>query len=73
MEFLNDIFAEVSEYKLEYSQARDLVWFSTFIFSFYKMLFMHRLEFSCLADFLLGFLKPEKSMFFFKIRQEKGL
>ncbi len=44
-----------------------LTGFSTLIFTFYKMLFMHRLEFSCFADFLYAFLKPELSVVFFKI------
>ncbi len=35
------------------------------LFPFYKMLFMIRLKFSCFAEFLWGFLKPEKSMVFF--------
>jgi hypothetical protein len=47
MEFLKGIF-EVS------GQTRDLVWFSTLIFPFYKILFMNRLEFSCFADFFFG-------------------
>jgi hypothetical protein len=63
---------EVSEHKLEYSQARVFVWFST-LFPFYKMLLMKRLEFSCFADFVYGFLKPEKSLVFLKISQQKGL
>ncbi len=36
-------------------------------------LFMSRLEFSCFANFFYGFVKPEKSMVLFKIRQWKGL
>ncbi len=47
--------------------------FSTFTFPLYKMLFMNRLEFSCFADFLGVFIKPEQSMVFFKIRQQKGM
>jgi hypothetical protein len=62
-------FFEVSGRKLESSQTRVLVWFSTLIFPFYKILFMVRMKFSCFTDFLLGFLKPEKGMVFFKIRQ----
>jgi hypothetical protein len=38
-------------------------------FSFYKMLFMNILEFSCFPDFFYGFLEPENSMVFFKDRQ----
>ncbi len=34
------------------------------------MLFMKRLQFSCFADL---FVKPKRSMVFFKIRQSKGL
>jgi hypothetical protein len=52
MELLNGIFIEVSGHKLESSQTRVFVWFSTLIFTFYKVLFMNRLEFSCFADFL---------------------
>jgi hypothetical protein len=61
---------EVSGHKLESSQTRVFVWFSTLIFSFYKMLFMNRIELSCFADFSKGFLKPEKSMGFFKMPVE---
>jgi hypothetical protein len=50
-------------------QTRVSVWFSTLIFPFYKTLFMSRLEFSFSAVFLSGFLKPEKSLVFFEIRQ----
>ncbi len=57
---------ELSEPKLESSQTRDFVWFSTLISLFYKMHFMNRLEFSCFADFFKRFLKPVKNMFFFK-------
>ncbi len=80
---------EVSGHKLESSQTGVFFWFSTLIFSFYKilfmktrvswfstlifpfhkMLFMNKFEFSCFADFLLGILKPEKNMVFFKTRQ----
>ncbi len=63
MEFLVD----VSVHKLESSYIRVFVWFSTFIFPFYKMQFMNTFKFSFFADFLFGFLKPEKRMFFFKI------
>ncbi len=51
----------------------DFVLFSTLIFLLYTMLFMDRLEFSCFGDFLQGYLKPEKTMVFFKIHQKKGL
>jgi hypothetical protein len=35
--------------------------------------YTNRHEFSCFVNFLPGFLKPEKSMAFLKIRQHKGL
>ncbi len=67
MEFLNSILAEISGQKIEYSQTRVFVSFSTFVFLFYKMLFMNRLEFSSLTwIFVVGVLKPKKSMVFFK-------
>ncbi len=40
MEFLNGILLKVSKHELESSQTRVFIWFSTFIFPFYKMLFM---------------------------------
>jgi hypothetical protein len=46
---------EVSGHKLESSQTRVFVWFSSLILPVYKMLFMNRLEFSCFADFFKGF------------------
>jgi hypothetical protein len=39
MKFLNGILAEVSGHKLESSQNQVLVWISTLIFPFYKLLF----------------------------------
>jgi hypothetical protein len=63
----------VSRHKLESSETPDFVLFSTLIFLFCTMLFMDRLEFSCFGDFLQGYLKPEKTMVFFKIHQKKGL
>ncbi len=59
MEFLNGIFCRgfrLSGHKRESFQTWVFVWFFTRIFPFYKMLFTNRLE----------FLKPEKSMVFFK-------
>ncbi len=61
---------EVSGHKIESSQTPFLY---PIIFPFYKMLLMKKLEFSCFADFLYVFLKPEKSEVLFKIRQKKGL
>ncbi len=55
------------------SQTWVFVWFSTPIFPFYIMLFMNRLQFYCFADFLNGFLKPAKSMFFFNPPSEGTL
>ncbi len=55
----------------ESSQARVFVWFFTFIFLFYKMLFMNRLKFSCSRIFLFGVFKPEKSMIFCKIHSRR--
>ncbi len=64
MEFLNSLFSQgflginLSLLRLEF--------LSSFLPSFfYKMLFMNRLEFSCFADFLSLFLKPEQSIIFF--------
>ncbi len=52
MDFLNAAtLVEVSGHKLESSQTRVSVWFSTPIFPFYDILFMNRLSFSCFADF----------------------
>ncbi len=63
IEFLNGS-VEVSGHKLESSQARVFVWFSTLIFRSPKC-------YSWVDSIVMfcGFLKPEKSMFFFKIRQ----
>ncbi len=44
---------EVSGHKLESSQTRVFVWFSTLFFPFYKMLFM----FSCFGDFFERIIK----------------
>ncbi len=60
---------EVSGHKLETSQIRVFVLFSTLISPFFKMLFMNRLELSFFADFLQGLLKTEWSMVFYKICQ----
>jgi hypothetical protein len=65
MEFLNGIF---NRGFWTPSQTRVYVWISTLTFSFSKMLFMNRLQFSCFVD-----LKPEKRMVFlafFKIRKK---
>jgi hypothetical protein len=46
------------------------VWFSTFIFPFYKIFFMNRLEFSCFADSFVRIIKTRvKVCFSVKIRQ----
>ncbi len=55
---------EVSGHKLEASQTRVFVWFSTIIFSFYKMLLMNRLEFSCFADFFVRIFKAREDVWF---------
>jgi hypothetical protein len=52
--------------KLESSQTRVFVWFSTLIMPFYKMLFTKRLKFFYSRNFLYVFFKPEKSLVFFK-------
>ncbi len=49
------VLVTVSGHKLEPSQTRVFVWFSTLIFPFYKMRFMKRLEISCFADFCPDF------------------
>jgi hypothetical protein len=54
MEFLNSISVKVSD-KLESFHTRVFVWFPPLIFLFYKMLFMNRLDFSCIADFYKDF------------------
>ncbi len=59
LEFLNSIFSWGSRHPLESSQTWVFVWFSTLFFSVYKMLFMKILKFSCFADFLYWFWKPE--------------
>ncbi len=48
----------VSSHKLESSQARVFVWFSTLV----RMLFTNRLDFSSFPVFLYVFLKPEESL-----------
>jgi hypothetical protein len=53
MEFLNGIFGRGSGHKLEFEKTRVFLLFSTIIFTFYKMLFMNRLEFSCIPDFVV--------------------
>jgi hypothetical protein len=55
MELLNSIFSQ-GFINLS-SQTQVFVWFSTFVFPFFKMLYMNRLEFSCFADILYNFLK----------------
>ncbi len=57
LEFLNGIFVQVSGLKPESSETRVFVWFSTHVFLFKEILFMHRLEFSCFADFCVCVLK----------------
>ncbi len=59
MEFLNNLFVEISGHKLASSQTRVLFSFLPSFFPFYEMLFMKRHKFSCIADFLYVFLKPE--------------
>ncbi len=61
---LTDPDSEVSGYKLESSQSLLIVWFSTFIFLFYKMLFMSKLEFSCFADFFCKDYKNKSRVWF---------
>jgi hypothetical protein len=48
---------EVSGHKLETSQTRVFVWFSTLLSPFYKMLTMKRFEFSCIVDFFVRIIK----------------
>ncbi len=66
MEFLNNILVEVSGHKLDSSQTRLYVWFSTLIFHFTKCF---SLIDSSFADFLSGFFKPERIMVLLKILQ----
>ncbi len=70
MEFLNSIFSRGIN-----SSLLRLEFLSGFLPSFIRFTTaIHaRLKFSCFADFLKGFLKPEKSTVFFEIRQWKGL
>ncbi len=63
---------EVSGHKLESSQIRVFVWFSTLIFPFYKMLFMNRLEFSCFTDFFVKIFKTWEEYGFLQNRPEEG-
>ncbi len=49
------LLVEVSGHKLESSQTRVFVLFSTLGFLFYKKLFMNRLEFSCFTDYFMEF------------------
>jgi hypothetical protein len=70
MKFWNGILAEVSGLYLESSQTLDFVWFSTLIFTFYKMLFANRLEFSCIADFFAYIFKTRVESGLFKNRQQ---
>jgi hypothetical protein len=51
---------DVTGHKLEYFQTRVSVWFSTLIFPFYKMLFINRLKFSCVADFFVRMFKTRE-------------
>ncbi len=55
---------EVSGHKLASSQTRVCVWFSVLSFSFYIMLFMNRLEFSCSADFFVWIFKTREEYSF---------
>jgi hypothetical protein len=50
-------FVEVSGDKLESSQIRVFVWSSTLIFTFYEIIFLKCLKFSCFADFFVRILK----------------
>ncbi len=70
---LTAFLVEVSEHKLKSSHTWVFVWFSYLTFPFYKILFMNRYDFLFFADFLWGFLKPEKSMVFFKREWSKWL
>jgi hypothetical protein len=65
MEFLSVIFSQGfwSGHNSSLLKLEVLSGFLPLMVLFYKMLFMNRLEFSCFADFLAGFIKPEKSMF----------
>ncbi len=47
------VLVEVSGHNLESSQTQVFVWLSSLVFLFYTMLFMHRLQFSCFADFFV--------------------
>jgi hypothetical protein len=67
MEFLNGNFSQ------GFWVFRVFVWFSTFIFTFYKMLFTNRLEFSCFAQFFAIILKTKETVVIYKIHQQKGL
>jgi hypothetical protein len=58
MELLKGIFSPGSWHKLESSQTQVVVWCSTIIFPFYKVLFTNRLESACLRIFWSVFLKP---------------
>jgi hypothetical protein len=62
-EFMNAILSRVFGQRLKSSETQVLVGFSTFVFPFYKMLFMNKLKstrvFPFRGFFLLGFLKPE--------------
>jgi hypothetical protein len=64
MEFSNDLLVEISGHKLESFQTRVFVWFSTFVFPFYRMLSMNRLEFSCFADFFCMDFFNQSSVWF---------
>jgi hypothetical protein len=66
MEFLNSIFVRgFWAYTLVFSESISCLVFYPH-FSFYKMLFMNRLKFSCFADYFCVFLKPEVVMVFLK-------
>ncbi len=59
------VLVEVTEHKLEFSQTRVFVWFSTLIFLFYKILFIYWFEFSGFADFLVRIFKTRRRVCFF--------
>ncbi len=48
----------------ESPQTRVFVWFSSHIFPFYKMLFMHRLKFSWFVDFFVCIFKSQSRVCF---------
>jgi hypothetical protein len=60
MKFLNGIFSQGFGHKLESSQTRVFVWFSTFFLAIYKVLYMNRGQFSCFTDLFLRILKTRE-------------